>query len=397
MLPSDDFQRLLAALHEAALDDARWPAASALIDEVCGTVGNALVVGEGLGDNVRLYFVRYLYRGEPRPDRVREYFDLYHPHDEGLPRLRQQPHGRLVHVPDLYTEAERRTSAAYNEGLRRLGGDSGLNVRFDAPGGLRIVWGAGNPLGGDWHADRIALVEALLPHLRQVVVFRQALAAADTLGATLTALLDSSRIGVLHLDRAGRLLAANAPALDVLRRGDGLSDKGGFLNAWLPEDHERLQQLLARALPRLWGQPPGGGSMILHRLSDPAPLGLHVSPVGGARADFGARRVAALVLVVDPAFPPRIDPARVARALGLRPSEARVAALLAEGRSVPQIAVATGRRPGYVRKVLKRVYAKLEVPSQIALVPRVLAVDALPGPDGPPPSPFRVVLPWGPT
>ncbi|MDE0195387.1 MAG: helix-turn-helix transcriptional regulator [bacterium] len=380
MPPSfDDFQRLLAALQEAALDDARWPAASALIDEVCSIVGNALVVGEGLGDDVHLHFVRYLYRGEPRPDRVREYFDLHHPRDEGLPRLRQQPHGRLVHVPDLYTEAERKTSAAYNEGLRRLRGQSGLNVRFDAPGGLRIVWGAGNPVSGAWQSDRIALIEALLPHLRHLVVMRQALAAADTLGASLTALLDSSRIGVLHLDRAGRLLAANAPALDVLRRADGLSDKGGFLSAWLPEDHERLQDLLARALPTLWGEPPAGGSMILHRLSDPAPLGLHLSPVGDPRADFGARRVAALVLVVDPAFPPRVNPARVARALGLRPSEARVAALLAEGRSITQIAAVTGRSPGYFRKVLKRVYTRLGVPGQVALVPRVLAVDVLPG------------------
>ena len=375
---SDDFKLLLAALYEAALDDARWPSATALVEEAIGASASNLVVAEGLDDDARVLFARYLYRGESHLERVREYFNVYHPLNEGVPRIRSLPHGRLHHGLDLYTEDERKTSPAYNEGLRLLGYQNGLVARFDAPDGLRIVWGAGNPVGGGWHSARIELIEDLLPHLRQIVVIRQTLAAADALGATLTGLLDSSRIGVLHLDRAGRLLEANSPAVAVLRRGDGLSDKGGYLNAWLPEDHDELQNLLARALPRLWGQPPGGGSMILHRLTDPAPLGLHISPVGGDRADFGARRVAALVLVVDPAFPPRIDPARVARALGLRPSEARVAALLAEGRSVPQIAAATGRRPGYVRKVLKRIYVKLEVPSQIALVPRILAVDALP-------------------
>ena len=35
------------------LDDARWPAASALIDEACGITGNDLMVGEGPTDDVR--------------------------------------------------------------------------------------------------------------------------------------------------------------------------------------------------------------------------------------------------------------------------------------------------------------------------------------------------------
>ncbi|MDE0204248.1 MAG: hypothetical protein OXK73_17655 [Rhodospirillaceae bacterium] len=58
--------------------------------------------------------------------------------------------------------------------------------------------------------------------------------------------------------------------------------------------------------------------------------------------DFGGRRVAALVLLVDPARRPRIDAGRVAASLGLTASEARTAALLAEGRSVLEIADMTG-------------------------------------------------------
>ena len=52
---------------------------------------------------MRAHFVRYLYyRGEADQDRVRAYFEDHPPHDEGLPRLRRLPHGRLVHaLPDL--------------------------------------------------------------------------------------------------------------------------------------------------------------------------------------------------------------------------------------------------------------------------------------------------------
>ena len=379
MNPHDAFERILASLHQAAIDDAHWPVAAALIGEACGLQGHSLGVGEGSGNDVRVNFAGFYRRGERRRDLEREYLEVYFPHDERPPRLRKAPEGQLIHVPDLYSEAEMKSSFVYNEGLPRLDSQNGLAVRLAVPDGLRILWVFGNPLGnGVWQSAQLRLIERLLPHIRQLVVVRQALAAAGASDAGLTGLLDNSRIGVVQLDRSGRVVAANAPALDLLRRGEGLSDKDGALHAWLPADSERLRTLIGGALPGLWGEAPSGGSMTLRRPSDPAPLGLHVSPVGGDRADFGGRRVAALVLVVDPAFPPRIDPVRVAEAFGLTASEGRVASLLAEGRSVADIAVRTGYRPGYVRRLLKGVYKKQEVSGQVALVPRILALDALP-------------------
>lgn len=109
-----------------------------------------------------------------------------------------------------------------------------------------------------------------------------------------------------------------------------------------------------------------------------ARLRLHVSPVEVAQADFGARRVAALVLVVDPTNRSRIDPGPVAVTLGLTPSESRVAALLAEGRSVRDVAAQTGYREGYVRWLLKQAYKKNDLSGQVALVRLVLAADSLP-------------------
>ena len=379
MNPHDAFERILASLHQAAIDDAHWPVAAALIGEACGLQGHSLGVGEGSGNDVRVNFAGFYRRGERRRDLEREYLEVYFPHDERPPRLRKAPEGQLIHVPDLYSEAELKSSFVYNEGLPRLDSQNGLAVRLAVPDGLRILWVVGNPLGnGVWQSPQLRLIERLLPHIRHLVVVRQALAAAGASDAGLTGLLDNSRIGVVQLDRSGRVVAANAPALDLLRRGDGLSDKDGALHAWLPADSERLRTLIGGALPGLWGDAPSGGSMILHRPSDPAPLGLHVSPVGGGRADFGGHRVAALVLVVDPALPPRIDPERVAQAFGLTASEGRVASLLAEGRSVADISVRTGYRPGYVRRLLKGVYKKQEVSGQVALVPRILALDALP-------------------
>ena len=379
MNPDEAFERCLESLYEAALDDARWPAASAMIDEACGIEGSSLVVGEGAGGEDRIHFARLLYRGESRQDLAREYFDVHYARDTGMRRLMDRPEGRLVHLPELYTEDERRTSPVYNEGYRRLGARNGLNVHFDDPDGLRLVWAIADPVGtGGWQSERLRLIERLLPHVRQFVRVRQALAAADALGAGLAGLPDSERIGAVRLDRGGRVAEANAPALGILRRGDGLMDRDGVLDAWLPADRSRLRRLVRRALPRWWGEAPVGGSMTVQRPSGRSRLALHVMPVGEAEADFGGRRVAALVLVVDPAHRARIDAARVAVTLGLTPSEGRMSALLAEGQRVSEIAAAAGWSENYVRWLLRQVYRKLGVSGQVALARQVLAVDALP-------------------
>ena len=380
MNPDDAFERILASLYQAMLDDAHWPATSALIDEACGIVGSALVVGEGSGGEDHIYFARHLYRGESREEVTREYFDVYYPHDPGMRRLMKLPAGRLVHLPDLYTEDELKKSPVYNEGWRRLGARNGLDVHFDDPDGLRLVWSTGDPVGGSgWQSAELRLIERLLPHVRQYVRVRQALASAAALGAGPAGLLDNDRIGVVELDRGGRMLAANAPALEILRAGDGLLDRDGALDARLPADRTRLRRLLGRALPGLWGEAPSGGSMTVQRPASRSRLGLHVSPVGDGAADFGGRRVAALVLVVDPTRRERIDAARVATMLGLSESEGRVSALLAEGLRVREIAAATGLQENYVRWLFQQVYRKLGVSGQVALVRHVLAAGALPG------------------
>ena len=90
---------------------------------------------------------------------------------------------------------------------------------------------------------------ALLPHIRQFVSVRQALVRAEARHTTVTALLDNHRIGVVHLDRRGRIMEANGRARDILRRGDGVSDRGGALRARVSADRFRLEQLVGDALP----------------------------------------------------------------------------------------------------------------------------------------------------
>ena len=183
MSRQDLYERVLASLNAAALDDGRWPAASGLIDEFCGAKGNMLVTGDGAAQkDVDIFFARFCFRGERHPELEREYFGVWHAVDERLPRIRRLPDGRLAPVPALFDEGEITNSALYNELMARTDTRDSLNVRLDGPDGLRIVWAIADPVGGDgWSSAQVETIEDLLPHLRQFVRVRAALVEARAL------------------------------------------------------------------------------------------------------------------------------------------------------------------------------------------------------------------------
>ncbi|MYE18863.1 MAG: helix-turn-helix transcriptional regulator, partial [Rhodospirillales bacterium] len=151
----------------------------------------------------------------------------------------------------------------------------------------------------------------------------------------------------------------------LLGARDGIYPWQGTLQASLPHDAARIRDLVSAALPRL-GHLPVGGSLSVQR-SASLPLVVHVHPVTPLRADFGAERLAALVLIRDPDAN-RLDPEVVGEVLGLTPAESRVAVLLATGRSVREIARELGRSEHTARWTLKKVLAKTDTSRQSELV-----------------------------
>ena len=151
-----------------------------------------------------------------------------------------------------------------------------------------MVWALYNPVkSGAWQSAQIETLQRLLPHLRQFVRVRQALAGAEAMGALHGQLLANARIGVIELDGRGRILETNDPALGILRQGGGLSDHGGVLQARPAADDARLQSLLALALPAHGRQGIGGSIAVPERLRAAA---LHVARQPRKRRPVGLRR-----------------------------------------------------------------------------------------------------------
>ena len=298
MSRQDQFDRIVASLYEAALDDKLWHRTSTLIDEACGLTGTHLcLIGGATHGDAKWLFDKAYWRGESREELGRDYAENYFPGDERIPCLMALQDRHVVRAADLYTDRQLKTSPTYNELLRRAGAQDGLNIRMDGPDGIHIVWALADPVGRHgWSSEQLEMIERLLPHIRQFVRIRHTLIGAQALSTAFSGVLDSTMVAVLCLDWRGMIVQANSRACAILRQRDGLLDRGGFLCARLPADNLRLGRLLARVLPRSESQ-PAGGSMTVGRAQRGGPLprlALHVTPVEVRDAGFGVGHVAAL-------------------------------------------------------------------------------------------------------
>ncbi|MCY4420685.1 MAG: LuxR C-terminal-related transcriptional regulator, partial [Gammaproteobacteria bacterium] len=276
---------------------------------------------------------------------------------------------------ELYTKKEVKTSFVYNDGWKKMCAQNGLFVHLSEPDGLRTVLAMADSGSGTFESDQIKFIRRLLPHIRQFTLMRQTLTLADAMASSLMGLLNNNSIGVMYLDYSGSVLEANDLALELLRREDCLCEFDGILTAKLPADRSRLSRLLKQALPGIQGKVPTAGSMTLQQASSRSRLVLHVSPMID-RIDLGKRRVAMLVL--DPSRRVRMARRGGATMLGLTSSEARVAALIAEGLRVSEIAAITDYRENYVRWLIQQIFKKLGLTGQVGLARMVLATCVLP-------------------
>ena len=172
----------MASLREAQLDDTRWPAASALVDDACGMMGNHLAIIRGDNRNSAEFLFGKLYkRGEPDEELEQLYIRDYFAIDERIPRFFRMPDGQLSHVSAMFTDQELVASPTYNDFVVPTGAGNSLNVRMAGPGGLHIVMSlvrSGDP--SCWTSESVGTVRRLLPHIRHFVRVRQALADAGT-------------------------------------------------------------------------------------------------------------------------------------------------------------------------------------------------------------------------
>ena len=365
------FERTVETLLDAAFDDARWGDVFRAMDSLCALNGGQLTgLARSSGGSAEVTFAACWINGDPHQEIVADWAANYSTFSENIPRMGMLPAWRLTHNEELFTTAEKRTSPMYNEFQPKYDCQDQLAVVVDRRSAERpddgcLVWLMANG-AAQWEPDNLKRIRGLLPHIRQAVRIRQELVAAEAHAYTdVSALLEHASSGVVFLDRRGLITSANTTARRLLRARDGIHAWRRALGASVPADDARLRSLVARALPRL-AHTAVGGYMSVRRPAG-LPLIVHVHPVTPRRADFGAERLAVVVLIRDPDAG-QLDREMVGDLLGLTAAESRVAVLLGKGRTVRDIARELHRSENTVRWTVKNLLSKTNSARQADLI-----------------------------
>jgi DNA-binding CsgD family transcriptional regulator len=219
---------------------------------------------------------------------------------------------------------------------------------------------------GPVESEDLRLLSLVAPHFKRAAQIAWRLGTLAAIEAAKTAALDGLEHGVLLIDAGGHVLFANRAAEAIIALRDGLTVIRKGLRAALPVDTARLQTLIAETL-----RGSVGGTMRLTRPSLAEPYLLLVAPAhGNWHRSIGAVPAAVIfITALDQAVAP--DLRLLAPAFDLTATEAKIAVSIAAGGGVPATARALRISPNTVHTHLRRIFRKLGVNDQPALV-RVL-------------------------
>jgi DNA-binding CsgD family transcriptional regulator len=173
-------------------------------------------------------------------------------------------------------------------------------------------------------------------------------------------------LGVVAVDRTGRITGRNHVAKLILDSGDGLVAVHEHLTARRASEAAELRRLVAAACVAAGG--PAGGMLQVARTPPRRPLTVIVVPLGPVLGIAASEAPAAVVFVSDPDVRAQTWAQVLGRLYGLTPAETAVALLLLGGASVREIASRRRTSGNTVRTLLQRVLEKTGAHRQADLV-----------------------------
>ncbi len=181
--------------------------------------------------------------------------------------------------------------------------------------------------------------------------------------------IDALPMGVVVLDRNGGVIEANPFARKLIEVGEGLAVIDGGLGTEVGNRKVKLRDLIVRSGDRA-GQTISDDLALLpvQRTSSQRPLTLLLAPLQEESSGANGRAPAALLFIGDPERPTKFDQTRIARLYGLSRAKSRVAALLAGGYRLEQVAETLDIAYETVRKHLKQIFGKTGTYRQAELV-----------------------------
>ena len=218
-------------------------------------------------------------------------------------------------------------------------------------------------------AEDRRLLKALMPHLTRAVQIHRRLLPVSVLDGASVDALDCLASGVALLDGSGRTIFLNRAAERLLRQRDGLFVEHGCLVAALPQERDALRLLVGHAAQTTAGASlRGGGALPISRPSMRRPYSVLVTPLGRRHTSLHGPEAAVAVFISDPDERAVGNIGALVRLFRLTPAEARLAAGIATGAPLTEVADTLGIGRETARTQLRSVFAKTGTTRQSELV-----------------------------
>jgi DNA-binding CsgD family transcriptional regulator/PAS domain-containing protein len=364
-ISDSNFEALVDYAYDAAFDESLWPAFLERFADALGGRNTALILHDKQsGRNSAVACVR------TDADYLRRYNEHYCEMNPWMRNGSADLAAGMIGIGEMHcTSEELIRTEFYNEWLRPQKLKHSIAALLATSGNRVVVCSTlRTAAAGPFGQDHIEVLKALLRHVRRALRTRErARDVFDTRSHALE-LLDALPQACVLVNREGRAVFVNRAAERTLAGNAPLRLGASGLTAVRHQDTVALHRLISRAA----SLHPCGGEMAIDR-EHGQPMVILVSPIR-SRYQLPAppQAVAAVwISIPDDRFLSRSTRIRVL--FGLTSAESALAAEIARGMSLAEIAEARNISRHTARNQLKSIFAKTGARSQADLVRLVLS------------------------
>ncbi len=318
-------------------------------------------------ENTRFNFVA----GNTSPEFLREYVEYYQFVNPFRGALKDIPAGESIIRSEVMPDNEYVRTEFYNDFLRRIDAFNFAIHNLANSNGIAAGLVITRPRSrAHFTASEERTMAMLVPHLGRALQVYLNFADVQNEYSTILAALTAMEQCVIVIDKDCKVSFATERAEKRLRAKDGLQiDRNGVLRACSASDDKRLSELLSGILkPKIENIANYGGALQISRPDGSRPLQVRVTPFSAHSFLGTGTEAMAMIFVHDPDLQIETQESVLVQLYGLTKAEARLAAILAQGRSIDEACAILGVTQNTTRTHLKRIFSKTGTHRQSELV-----------------------------
>lgn len=357
------FNGLIGDIYDAALDPSCWPDVLKGVIQAVRARSGLLRIQNLRSKEVGIYLTHGL-----DPEFQRHYKEYYIHLDTLIPTYAQLPPGTVQIMSDLLPPSFFKTEFYNDYALPQSQHHAIGSVLTKNQSQLAVLGLHRSNREENYGPNERSLLELLAPHLQRALeVNRRLWQLVNETNATQET-LHRLTVGVILVDAGGKPLFLNKRAEEIVATGDGLTISKETLRAPTWTDTKTLHKLIHEAV-----RSPlrSGNGMVLSTPRLLCPLSIFVTPVGKALNSgfqFDNSCVAAALFIGHVGEELELSLEILSQLHGLTRAEARLAAALANGHSLEEIATRSNLSLHTVRTQLKSCFRKTGCHRQTELV-----------------------------